>query len=118
MDVKSWVSIEPVTLWRADDVLERERIVETSFLREIEVSVVDIMVDSDEHLTLTGIHNRVVLCSRREVKFRTGLSYFITFSSVLRGNLAWLNMFLLWLTQSGLLYICCTFPLSFFCEKV
>ena len=62
MNIKSWVSIQPVILWRADNVLERERVVEAFFLREIEVSVVDVMVDCNEYLTLTGIHNRVVLC--------------------------------------------------------
>lgn len=65
MDVKSWVSIEPVALRGTDDVLKGKRVVETFFLREVEVSVVDVVVDCDEHLTFTRINNRVMLCQRR-----------------------------------------------------
>ena len=65
MDVKSWISVEPVTLWRADDELKREGVVEAFLLGEIEVGVVDIVVDGDEHLTLASINNRVVLHPRR-----------------------------------------------------
>lgn len=57
MDVKSWISVEPVTLWRADDVRKRERVVEAFLFGEIEVGVVDIVVDCDEHLTLASINN-------------------------------------------------------------
>ena len=66
MDVKLWISIEPVALWRTDDVLKGERVVEAFFLRKVQVSVVDVMVDCDEHLTLARINNRVVLHQRRE----------------------------------------------------
>ena len=65
MDVKSWISIEPVTLWRTDDVLKGERVVEAFFLGQVEVSVVDVMVDCDEHLPFTRINDRVVLHQRR-----------------------------------------------------
>ena len=65
MDVKSWVSIEPVALRGADNVLKREGVVDAFLLREIQVGVVDVMVDCDEHLTLTSINNSVVLCPER-----------------------------------------------------
>lgn len=65
MDVKSWISIEPVALWGTDDVLKGERVVEAFFLRQVEVSVVDVMVDCDEHLTFTSINDGVVLHQRR-----------------------------------------------------
>lgn len=65
MNVKSWVSIKPVALRGTDDVLKGERVVEAFFLREVEVSVVDVVVDCDEHLTLTRINDRVVLHQRR-----------------------------------------------------
>lgn len=68
MDIKSWISVEPVALWGADDVLKRERIVDTFYLREIQVGVVNIMVDCDKYLTLASINNRIVLRQRRGKK--------------------------------------------------
>ena len=68
MDIKSWISVEPVALWGADDVLKRERIVDTFYLREIQVGVVNIMVDCDKYLTLASINNRIVLRHRRGKK--------------------------------------------------
>ena len=35
-------------------------------LREVEMSAVDVVIDSDENLTLTRIHNRIVLREREE----------------------------------------------------
>ena len=61
MYIKGGISSDPLILWRANDVLEGEGVFETFLLREIEVGVIEVVVDCNEHLPLTGIHHRVVL---------------------------------------------------------
>lgn len=61
MYVKAWVSLDPLILWRADDIPQREGVIQTLHLRQVEVSVVDVVVDSYEDLSLTSIHHGIVL---------------------------------------------------------
>ena len=62
MHIKFWITIGPLNFRRTDDELKREGVVKAFLLREVQVGGVDAMVDSNEHLTLTGIHYCIVLC--------------------------------------------------------
>ena len=61
MYIKGRVTSDPLILWRTNDVLEGEGVHKAFLLREIEVGVVEVVVDCNEYLPLTGIHHRVVL---------------------------------------------------------
>ena len=59
--IKRGIAIHPVTLGGTDHLLEGQGVVETSFLRQVEIGVVKVMVDCNEHLSLCGIHQCIVL---------------------------------------------------------
>ena len=71
--IKSGVSSFPLRLWGADDVEQREGVVETVHLREVQMSVIDVVVDSYEHLAFASINYCIVL-ERKGVGQRVALS--------------------------------------------
>ena len=59
MDVKDGVA--PLRLRRADDPLEGQGVVEPLLLRQVQVGAVEVVKDCNEHLSLAGIHQCVML---------------------------------------------------------
>ncbi len=63
MDVEGWIAVYPLVLWRTDDEVERECVVESLFLGEVEVSAVDVMEHGYEHLAFACVNHCVMLQS-------------------------------------------------------
>ena len=61
MDIKGWIPIDPLTDGGTEYVLQREGVVNSHLFRDVQVGSVNVVIDSYEHLPLTGINHRVLL---------------------------------------------------------
>ena len=61
MDIEGWVPINPLADRRTEYVLQGESVHNSHFFRDVQVGGVDVVIDSNEHLSLTGINHRVLL---------------------------------------------------------